>query len=74
VVNEPLDLRHPADILADHLRGHADAAVVCDTTADADATLAAMIDAGWTVGAVEYVAGKRVRTLIAPTTEPEQQQ
>lgn len=69
MTGEPVDLRRPADILADHLRGQGPdtAAVVFDGSADA--TVAAMIAAGWSIGPIEHVAGKRVRTMIPPTTE-----
>jgi hypothetical protein len=68
VTGERVDLRHPADILADHLRGQGprSAAVVFD--GDATATVEAMVASGWRLGPTEYVAGKRVRTMIPPTT------
>lgn len=76
MTGEPLDLRHPADVLVEHLREcrNASAAVVFDGSADA--TVEAMIAAGWTLGVTEYVAGKRVRMMTPPpadtTTEPQQ--
>ncbi len=68
MIGEPVDLRHPADILADYVRGHGpgSAAVVFDGSADA--TVAAMVAAGWTVEVTRSVGGKRVRTMIPPAT------
>ncbi len=64
--DEPVDPRHPADALADHLRDclGAKAAVVFDGSADA--TVAAMLAAGWTLGATDYRYGKRIRMMTPP--------
>lgn len=61
--------RHPADVLVDHLRDclGAKAAVVFDGSADA--TVDAMIAAGWTLGETHHVAGKRVRMMTPPPAQ-----
>lgn len=73
MTGEPVEPRHPADVLVDHLRDclGATAAVVFDGSADA--TVEAMLAAGWTWdGTFDYVAGKRIRMMTPPPTTPEQ--
>ena len=44
----------------------ADAYIVAENGLSADDAVATLLAAGWTFSRVEYVGGKRVRTLTAP--------
>ncbi len=54
--------------MAEHLRdcSHTAATIVCDSGLSGDELINTMIDAGWTFGGVEYIGGKRIRTLKPP--------
>jgi hypothetical protein len=59
-----------AEEFATHLRecNPADAYLIAENGVSADDMVSTMLAAGWTYGGVEYVAGKRIRTLVAPTS------
>lgn len=62
---------NPAEQVTAHLRDcmHAQAAIVCDGSGDDVVTT--LVAAGWTLDErVDYVAGKRIRTLNPPISSP----
>lgn len=55
------------DRLVDHLQAKGDPCIVAHE-GSADEVVATMLAAGWTLSdEVEYVSGKRIRTLVAPS-------
>jgi hypothetical protein len=65
-VTEPMT----AEEFVDHLQNcgpKADAFIVMENGLSGDDVVATLLAEGWTWGGVEYVGGKRIRNLIAPT-------
>ena len=59
-----------AEDMAEHLKEctSAQALIVCENGLSGDDAVNTLIDAGYTFGGVEYIGGKRIRTLKPPAT------
>jgi hypothetical protein len=61
----------PVDVLAEHVKNCMDVDAVAVVDGSADALIAGLVEAGWTLhDRVDHIAGKRIRVVSPPQETP----